>query len=119
MEKIRELLENRAVAVVFAGGLGTLALTGCGGAGEAEILPNRPAAVLSHSYDDADTSFMMAGKVPIVTYDDEHFFLEVKQCDRSGDTHADEQGCVTDMVEVDEATYDAHPDGSQITFEEQ
>lgn len=105
----------RRALVALGVGAGVLTIASCGET--AEILPNRPAVVIEKEYDDADTG-MIGVKPPIfVTYPEE-FLLTVSQCDRTGDPFADERGCLVDVVEVDEETYNAHAVGSQITFTE-
>lgn len=102
-------------AGALAGGLGFAALlAGCSDG--PTIYEDTPATVVSHIYDDADETFIMAGKVPIFIEEPEVFYLEVKQCDRADEESADDQGCVTADIVVDEGTYHAYADGSEITF---
>lgn len=104
-------------AGVVAGGLGlTALLAGCSEG--PTIYEDTPATVISHIYDDADDTFVMAGKVPVFIHEPEVFYLEVQQCERHEDDHADERGCVTARLEVSAETYQAYADGSEITFTE-
>ncbi len=47
------------------------------------------------------------------------YHLDIKQCEREGDTHADAEGCVTAHVDVSQQVYESHPDGSEIVLPEQ
>lgn len=101
--------------------VGGLALTAC--AREAGVIPDVPAKVVTHLYDDADTwtTGSINGKM-IVTeerYDPEHFYIVVEQCETQEFTNDEAPNpgeCNRFTVEVDKDTYNAYPDGSQITF---
>ncbi len=115
MEKLKSILENSKVRLGAVGLLGSAAILG--GCAEAEMLPNRPALVVEHQYDDPDTR-LVSVKPLMYAYDPERFLLVVEQCDRTEDEFADERGCVVDTVQVSENTYNQYPDGSSITFTE-
>ena len=116
-ENIEIKKETILRTTVVAGGLGFAALlAGCSEG--PTIYEDTPATVVSHIYDDADDTFVMAGKVPVFIHEPEVFYLEVRQCERPNDDHADEQGCVTARLEVSAETYHAYADGSEITFTE-
>lgn len=104
----------RLVRGMLIAATGALSLTAC--AEDPEVLPNQPAVITEHLYDDADDYLVLVGKVPIWQHDEEHFYLRVEQCERVGQRGADERGCVTADVEVSAETYHAYPNGSQISF---
>ncbi len=114
--EIRKFIERKAPVIALSLGLGVggLALAGC--SNDPEVLKDRPGTVTEHIYHPPYTSFIMAGKVPIITYHPAEYDLDVRQCDRAADSHADAQGCVTAEIEVSEQTYQQFPDGSQIEF---
>lgn len=113
---MEKLLQKRTIGFSLAILIGGGALTGC--SSSPEILPNRNAEVVGHEYHSDYTTFILAGKVLVPQYHPEEFHLDVRQCDRQSDEFADEQGCVTAHIDVDESTYNEFQDGDTIVFDE-
>ena len=101
-------LERRVPVLLLACGLGTVALTGCGGP---VLEPGQPGTVVERDYDAAYVSFVR--KTPV--YHAADYDLRVRQCGREGDDGADKNGCVTAWEDVSKEVYDAHPVGSTYT----
>jgi hypothetical protein len=105
----------RKPAAILAMGVAALTLAACG---EDVFKNGGKATITAHEYDDPDTwtSFVLIGKVmvPQVHYDPAHWYLDLKQCGRAGDSHADEKGCITGEIEVPQDYYDSVHDGEVI-----
>lgn len=110
MEKIFSL---RTVGTAVGLCIGSISLFGCGDK-EAQFFDGKPATVVSHEYDDPDPGFIIIGKVPIFFTYPEHYYLNVDQCGHDELRDQNPNGCGLFTVEVDQETYDQHPDGSTI-----
>lgn len=116
MEKL-----NQGPIKAFIGiGVGTFALLGCGES--TDVLPNVPARVVSHEYDDRDSwiTYSRVGKitVPITHVDPEHFYLHINQCGHEEFKDDNSDGCGTFKIEVSKETFTNYQDGETITFSE-
>lgn len=112
--EINKFIESKVLRCAFALSLGSFALTGCG----PEVIPNQPAEVVDREYHESWVQFMYTGKTVMPIVHPEQFHLDVRQCGRYDEEEADQYGCVTAHVDVDEETYNTHNVGSEIIFHE-
>lgn len=103
---------------------------GACGASDPDPTPGVPAVVLEHSYDDPDTwtteqcTFRDAKTQVCFAWsttehhDGPHWHLRIRQCGhKQFASKKNTDGCGAWWVEVSEATYNGHPDGTRITFQ--